>query len=1054
MCNSSFGSRSAVLAVLVAFWSSELSYGAVQRQGFEPPMVFEENQGQAAGKVRFITRGSGRTILFQPAGMEILGAGARITLTFPGASPSRITGQERLHTVFHYPSHGVKGVQTFASIRYHELYAGIDVLVRYTRGVLEYDFVARQGADLRQAAVRVDGAEKVELDHDGSIRADTVGSWMRQHKPVAFQEDGRGGRVRVAVRYERRSDGCFHLVLGDYDAGRPLVVDPVISFSTLLGPSGEASAASRFAPEPSDWQSYLWWRRFPALAIDTNGYSYIGGTVDAAGLMVDGRPTQRNGKTGMLCKLSPSGDKVEFCSFGWPDLNALRVDGRGQIYVSGTGYLEKLTPDGSDSVWRFPTGSEAPTSDMAVGSDESVVIAVSSPDCRVIRVRADGSGAIYSTTLGNGPDDTLIAVAVDSEGNAYATGSTQSYYFPRTAGPAWTGQEGRRAYVAKLDAGGSLVYSLLVAQSARAPGYPPLFTVGESITVDSTGTAVVTGQTNATDLPVTAGALQTSFGGGDSDGFVLKVKPDGSEVQSLTYLGGRGLDAGTSVSVDAQGQAYLTGQSQCIAFPTKTDGLSPALPLGSVSAFFIDPGDGSYARGGSGMAQQVDVMTVDPVDAKTMYATSGLPGQILMSTDGGMNWKTLATPFEVSADGLVVDPDGGPVLWASAGGRIWRSVDSGANWAEFPALPLTVLKGMKKDPSHPLVRYAYGTSKKSSPLYHSSDGGTTWSARPQYCQRLLCTILDLVLEGPNLYAAHTIGSLYWYVAHSTDEGAGWTVLGILPTTPVTTVRFDPLNPLVVWAAAYGGVWKSENSGASWNKVKALDYKMAAAVEPHPLGGSVTVAVKEFVDHVLKSTDGGASWVERSTGGPVSALLADGTSPGRYVLGGASPFHPYLTKLSADGTDLVYSGCFGGSNDEVPSGLAVDGAGHVYIGGFTASHDFPVTGSAAQTEFGGRSAFFLTRLSEEAPPNIAVQVSPKSATVEPGEWQQFEARVEGGSGGVSWSFRPAGAGAISRSGLYRAPRDSEGGQVTVIATAVEDPRKSAGATVSLTGSASK
>lgn len=1054
MRNSCFRSRFAVLEVLIAIWSSGLSFGAVHRQGFEPPMVFEENHGQAAGEVRFLTRGAGRTILFQPARMEIVGAGARFALTFPGASPSRITGQQRLPTLFHYPSRGVKNAQTFASIRYHELYPGIDVVVHSTGGVLEYDFVARPGADLRQAAVRIDGAEKVQLEQDGSIRADAAGSWMRQYKPVAYQEDGHGGRVRVAVRYERRSDGCFRLALGDYDAARPLVVDPVISFSTLLGPRGESSAGSRFAPEPSDWQSYLWAKQLPAIAIDSEGSSYIAGTVDSKGLTVDGQTPERNGKTGMLCKVGPSGDKVEFCSFGWPDVRALKVDGRGQIYVSGTGYLEKLTADGSETVWSFATGSESRTSDIAVGLDESVAIAVSSADCQVIRVKADGSGAIYSTTLGHGPDDALIAVAMDQDGNAYATGSTQSYSFPRTAGPAWTGQEGRRAYVVKLDAGGSLVYSLLVAQSARTPGYPPLFTVGQSITVDSNGTAVVTGQTNATDLPVTAGALQTSFGGGDSDGFVLKVEPDGTEVQFLTYLGGQGTDAGTAVSVDAQGRTYLTGQSQCISFPTKTDGRSPDLPLGSVSAFFSDPGNGSYARTESGAAQRVDVMAVDPVDATKMYATSGLPGQILMSTDGGMHWKTLAAPFEVSADGLVVDPDGGPVLWASAGGEIWRSVDSGANWVEFPALPLTVLKGIKKDPSNPLVRYAYGTSKKSSPLYRSSDGGATWSARPQNCQRLLCTILDLVLDGRDLYAAHTIGSLYWYVAHSTDEGAGWTVLGILPTTPVNSVRFDPLNPHVVWAAAYGGVWKSENSGASWSKMKALDSMMAVAVEPHLLGGSVTVAVKEFVDHVLESTNGGVSWVERSTGGPVSALLADGTSPGRYVLGGASPFHPYLTKLTADGTGLIYSGCFGGSNDEVPSGLALDGAGHVYIGGFTASHDFPVTGSAAQTEFGARSAFFLMRLSEEAPPEISVQVSPESASVAPGEWQQFEAIVKGTTGGVSWSIRPAGAGAISSTGLYRAPRDPGEAQVTVIATSVEDPRKAAGAKVTLTGIASK
>src|SRR5207244_12431059 len=82
---------------------------------------------------------------------------------------------------------------------------------------------------------------------------------------------------------------------------------------------------------------------------------------------------------------------------------------------------------------------------------------------------------------------------------------------------------------------------------------------GQGIAVDVAGNAYVTGITSSSDFPTTAGAFQTTFGGGLYDIFVTKLEPTGSALGYSTYLGGRALDQGYGIAVDTTGHAYVTG---------------------------------------------------------------------------------------------------------------------------------------------------------------------------------------------------------------------------------------------------------------------------------------------------------------------------------------------------------------------------------------------------------------------------------------------------------------------------------------------------------------
>ena len=172
-------------------------------------------------------------------------------------------------------------------------------------------------------------------------------------------------------------------------------------------------------------------------------------------------------------------------------------------------------------------------------------------------------GLVYSTYLGGSGYDVGSAIAVDSSGSAYVTGSTTSANFPTTVGAFQTTYGGGDdTFVSKLNAAGSaLVYSTYLSDSSPESGH--------EIAVDSSGSAYIMGDTYNTNFPITAGAFQTTYGGG-RDAFVSKLNASGSSLIYSTYLGGSGNDEDGGIAVDSSGSAYVTGFTGSTDFPTTT----------------------------------------------------------------------------------------------------------------------------------------------------------------------------------------------------------------------------------------------------------------------------------------------------------------------------------------------------------------------------------------------------------------------------------------------------------------------------------------------------
>jgi RHS repeat-associated protein len=300
-----------------------------------------------------------------------------------------------------------------------------------------------------------------------------------------------------------------------------------------------------------------------AIAVDASGDAYLtGSTTQSSGGFTfpttsGAFETAYGGSSeAFVSQLNASGTALVYSSYlggsGGGAGNGIAVDASGEAFVTGQAH-----PGSGMGATPFPTTSAAFQTAFAGGNTAEPFVS---------KFNAAGSALLYSTLLdgtGSSSSDQANAIAVDSAGNAYVTGVTQSFLFPTSSGAAQTGAGGGNpaAFVSKVNTSGSgLAYSTYLGGSGNQTSY--------GIAVDPSGYAVVVGSTNSTNFPTTTAALQTSYGGG-GDAFVTRVATDGKSWTYSSYLGGSGVDIARGVAADALGNAYLAGYTNSSNFPTK-----------------------------------------------------------------------------------------------------------------------------------------------------------------------------------------------------------------------------------------------------------------------------------------------------------------------------------------------------------------------------------------------------------------------------------------------------------------------------------------------------
>lgn len=542
------------------------------------PLRFEENRGQAGREALFVARGQGYTLTLEATRSTLAviqdGQGARVRSRLLGANPSpRVSGVKPLAAKSNYllggdPKGWITGVPCFERVEFREVYPGVDLVYYGTEGVLEYDFVVAPGADPNQIRMSIEGA-RLELTPEGDLALDAGGGRLRWKKPRVYQ---------AAAGVNRLVEGAYQIVgrqvrfrVGSYDRNLPLVIDPVLSYATYYGGSNNDSARG--------------------FAVDSEGATYIAGQTVSTnlrpGTTAGVQPTYGGHTTGswmtgdaFVTKLNSTGTAVVYSTYlGGRDTDsatALAADAEGNVYV--TGFTDSTNfPVTAGALQTAYRGGNSPAQHSPAG------------DAFVTKINAAGNALVYSTYLGGELDDRGLAIAVDSQGQAYIAGTTLSRTFPVTSAAyqqTWSGSGGNPAFfpgsteplnvsgdgfVAKLSANGSsLAFCTYLGGSLDdAPG---------AIAVDAEGAVYVAGGTLSQNFPTTAGALQRTYGGQGTagnirlgDGFITKLRQDGGALEYSTYLGGGGDDSIIGMTLDSSRNVYVTGSTTSANFPTTAE---------------------------------------------------------------------------------------------------------------------------------------------------------------------------------------------------------------------------------------------------------------------------------------------------------------------------------------------------------------------------------------------------------------------------------------------------------------------------------------------------
>ena len=564
---------------------TELANHARLREGYgRLPLSFEANQGQTDRAVKFLSRGSGYDLFLTPAEavlrLGIAERGSRterneglvtrstksrnlkssvLRMKFAGAnSTAQVVGMDQLPGKSNYfisndPAKWRTDVPNYAKVKYESIYPGVDLVMYGNQRQLEYDFVVSPGADPNRIRLSFAGARRIHLERSGDLILNVGNGKVRQRAPVIYQETDQGKQF-VAGRYVLRGKNEVGFEIESYDRTKPLVIDPVLVYSTFVGGSARDAATG--------------------LTVDPDGNAYLTGVTFSTDFPTTPGAYQTSlvSGEGFVTKLDPTGSALIFSTYIRGATPAgIALDAARNVYLTGGASLN------------FPATPGAFRTFMSGYADAFI-----------LKLNLNGDSLAYATFLGGNQGEGGGGIAVDAAGNAAISGSTNSPNFPTTPGAFQPTYGGNRpffnlfsgdVFVTKINATGSaLIFSTYLggsgdeASSSNASG----------TAMDAAGNVYVSGATDSTDFPVTPGAFQTTYGGDGSptekgDAFVAKFNPVGVITYS-TYLGGANYEAAHDIKSDATGNAYVTGMTQSVNFPV-TPGVYQSINNGGQEGF-------------------------------------------------------------------------------------------------------------------------------------------------------------------------------------------------------------------------------------------------------------------------------------------------------------------------------------------------------------------------------------------------------------------------------------------------------------------------------------
>jgi len=572
------------------------------------PLSFEENQGQTAEEVRYLAHGTGYELFLTPheallalrsrrhhdlsplhrtASLRAIrkarkaGQLTALRIQFEGANlHPAVNGMGRLPARTNYflgndPKKWHTDVPSYGRVHYEGVYPGIDLVFYGNQGKLEYDFLVAPGADPEVIQLKIAGARKMRLNSSGNVVLSAAAGEVELQKPLVYQMiDGK--RRLIEGRYVVAADHRVRFSVAHYDRSKPLVLDPVLNYSTYLGGSSEDTGY--------------------AIAVDGAGNAFVAGQTlstdfpgAAAPPAVSNCAATNNCGASFVAELDPTGTNLLYATYlagsttgSGENAFGIAVDPSGKVYVTGVTFATD-----------FPTTSANALNAGPLASNDNGTAYLTKLDPTV----SGPSGLIYSTYIGGTGGDHANSVAVDAVGNAYVVGLTDSPDFP-TNNPfqsALSNTSGN-AFLTRIDTtqsqDASLIYSTyLGGNGANAVTYLGYGDEGWGVAADSSGNAYVVGATSSTDSSfiTSATAYQSTPPATNIEASAFVSRMDTTQVgpASLiysTYLAGSTADQGLAIALGPNNVAYVTGTTSSADYPATT-GAFDTTGSGSGKAF-------------------------------------------------------------------------------------------------------------------------------------------------------------------------------------------------------------------------------------------------------------------------------------------------------------------------------------------------------------------------------------------------------------------------------------------------------------------------------------
>ncbi|MGA9462448.1 MAG: SBBP repeat-containing protein [Terracidiphilus sp.] len=697
------------------------------------PLRFEQNEGQLDKQTRFLSRGSrynlfltGDSAVFQVKNHGRDAGESDFRMTFPGANAgTSLSGVDLTKTESNYligndSSQWHTHIKNYAQILYSGLYPGVDLVFYGNDDQLEYDLKVRPHASVKQIALNFEGLTDLEVDAGGDVKL-TIGSQViTMRKPHVYQLDAVGKHQDVAASWHRIGKDRLGFEIPRYNRDQELVIDPAFSFPFATNLIDNNASYGK------------------GIAVDAQGSTYITGETTSTGGLVSPPAFQTTNLSPTLgaafvAKYDATGSLVystyvggatsaQFSGDTETSGNALAVTAAGNAILAGysdannslpvtvggdgctgspitycaNGFLIELSADGTSEV--LGTWVDAnETNAIALDGSGNIYVAGASASLGV-----PGPGTVYQATFGGGDFDAFVAkysnagaqlwwtfvggnatdiangVAVDGSGNVYVAGTTipgsaaNSFPLKNPLMPTASGEDG---FVFELSNDGTqLLFSTYLGGTATDNA--------NAIAVNSKGAIVVTGTTQSTNFPTTAGALQTALcctltpTNLPFNAFVTEIAPGGASILYSGLLGGDGTTQGNGVVTDANNNIYVVGT---IGTPASQQGNAPEgqFTIGSIDANLLNLGTNSI---------QNQCASVNECENAFILSIPELGNQILYFTYLGGSATDLGAAIAINPSttcAALASPESAPCVYVAG------STTSG----DFPRTDTSSLQG-------------------------------------------------------------------------------------------------------------------------------------------------------------------------------------------------------------------------------------------------------------------------------------------------------------------------------------------------------------------------